>query len=251
MSTDKLNEPHRALSTSARLTLTSLSLAASVALCLAWLNQSRDSIDESSAKSPPALKRNIPTKPMWSPDGVEAFSLTERSGQTVTNKDLLGRPWVVSFVFTRCAGPCPLITGQFRAMQDALFPEDGTDPGFRLVTVSVDPKHDTAEVLGKYADLFKADPKYWLFLTGDQQKIYHMIQHSFQMPVEEKLGKEREPGFEVLHTGNVLLVDAAGRVQEKFAVIHFNAVSDAEVVRLRRTLKKIQSEAKSAASSGE
>ncbi|MEQ9066095.1 MAG: SCO family protein, partial [Gimesia chilikensis] len=45
--------------------------------------------------------------PIWPKEGIEDFTLTERSGKTITKKDLLGKPWVACFVFTRCAGPCP------------------------------------------------------------------------------------------------------------------------------------------------
>jgi len=51
--------------------------------------------------------------PVWPAEGIEDFSLTERSGKTITKKDLEGKPWVACFVFTRCAGPCPRVSGQF------------------------------------------------------------------------------------------------------------------------------------------
>ena len=43
---------------------------------------------------------------VWDPAGIEDFSLTECHGQTVTKADLLGKPWLACFIFTRCAGPC-------------------------------------------------------------------------------------------------------------------------------------------------
>ena len=168
------------------------------------------------------------SKMLWNPNGIEDFQLTERSGRTISKKDLLGHEWTVCFVFTRCAGPCPKVTGQMRLLQERL---KGTD--VRLVTITVDPKFDTPEVLREYADDFGADSDRWLFLTGDQQKIYHLIQHSFKMPVKEMIGEDRRPGFEVLHTTNVLHVNSRGRVVGKY-----NALVDSEMASLRRALLK-------------
>ncbi|QDV18241.1 hypothetical protein Pan153_28980 [Gimesia panareensis] len=167
--------------------------------------------------------------PVWPKEGIEDFSLTERSGKTITKKDLLGKPWVACFVFTRCAGPCPRVSGQFYQLQ-----KDLKDLDFRLVTITVDPKHDTPEVLSQYAELMGADPKKWLFLTGDQKDIFHLIEKSFLMPVQENVGPARKPGFEVIHTTNVMLVDPKGRVLGKF-----NAVDDAQMAELRREVRKL------------
>src|SRR6266545_5508197 len=48
---------------------------------------------------------------------VGEFSLTERSGKTITDKDLRGQVWIGSFVFTRCTGPCPAVTNTMGRLQ--------------------------------------------------------------------------------------------------------------------------------------
>ncbi|MCA9014891.1 MAG: DUF420 domain-containing protein [Planctomycetaceae bacterium] len=172
--------------------------------------------------------------PIWPEEGIEDFSLTERSGKTVTKKDLLGKPWVACFVFTRCAGPCPRVSGQFYQLQ-----KDLKDLDFKLVTITVDPKNDTPEVLTQYAESVGADPEKWLFLTGDQKDIFHLIEKSFLMPVQENTGPARKPGFEVIHTTNVMLVDKNGRVLGKY-----NAVNDEELAALRKAVRKLIEEDK-------
>lgn len=146
----------------------------------------------------------------WDPKGIQEFTLTERSGKMVTKEDLLGHPFVVCFIFTRCAGPCFQVSSSMARLHEAL---KGTD--VRLVTITVDPKRDTPEDLRKYADGLGADDR-WLFLTGSQEKIYDLTLKSFLMPVEEMTGERRKPGWEVLHTTNILLVDERGVVQEKY-----------------------------------
>ena len=66
---------------------------------------------------------------------VQDFSLTERSGQTVTLSDLKGTPWIADFIFTRCAGPCPLISFEMSKLQKKY--RSTTD--LKFVSFSVDP----------------------------------------------------------------------------------------------------------------
>ncbi len=183
---------------------------------------------QSSSKTPPSPtpQKKITLKPSWNSGGLEDFELIERSGKKVTKADLLGRPWAVCFIFTRCAGPCPRVTAQMKKLHDQLVETD-----IRFLTLTVDPKYDTVEVLSRYANAVGADPNRWLFLTGDQQEIYHLIQQSFKLPVQEILGKDREPGFEVVHSTNILHMNAQARVIGKY-----NAMNDTEIVRLRRAL---------------
>ncbi|MBM3968999.1 MAG: SCO family protein [Planctomycetes bacterium] len=168
----------------------------------------------------------------WSENGIADFELTERDGRVVHKSDLEGHPWVVSFIFTNCAGPCAKVSSAMQRLQKEFFAE--TD--LRLVTITVDPERDQPEQLSKYADGYEADPDRWLFLTdptGKKDKIYPMINGSFLMRVEEATGAMREPGYEFIHTNNVLLVDERGVVQGKWL-----STDEAEFSQLRRELKK-------------
>jgi protein SCO1/2 len=165
--------------------------------------------------------------PAWDPAGIKDFTFTERSGRKVTKADLLGHPWLVSFIFTRCAGPCPKVSGRMSELQRLLV---GTD--VKLVTLTVDPDFDKPDVLNRYAQAFGADPKRWLYLTGDKDKTYRLINESFKMPVMETTGADRQPGYEVLHSVNILRVNEKGIVVAKY-----NALEDADVARLEHDLQ--------------
>jgi len=163
-------------------------------------------------------------QPLWDPAGIEDFSLTECHGQTVKKADLLGRPWVACFIFTRCAGPCPRVSQQMRVLQDRL---KGLD--VRLVSFSVDPENDTPEVLLDYARSYRVDPDRWWFLTGDKEVIFHLILNSFRVRVEDD--PRRPPGNEVIHSTMLMYVDAGGVVRARF-----DAQDDVDMAKLRRLL---------------
>ncbi|HSX82264.1 MAG TPA: SCO family protein [Candidatus Saccharimonadia bacterium] len=108
---------------------------------------------------------------------VPDFALIERSGQSVTRADLLGKVWIASIIFTRCAEECPLVSNHMARLQ-ATF---AAEPDVRLVSITVDPAYDTPEVLTRYAQSFAAQPQRWLFLTGDKVTIYRLVREGFRL----------------------------------------------------------------------
>src|SRR5437870_5729932 len=108
---------------------------------------------------------------------IPDFALIERSGQSVTRADLLGKVWIASIIFTRCVEECPLVSNHMARLQ-ATF---ATEPDIRLVSITVDPAYDTPEVLTRYAQSFAAQPQRWLFLTGDKAMIYRLVREGFRL----------------------------------------------------------------------
>jgi protein SCO1 len=136
-----------------------------------------------------------------------AFELIERSGRKISEADLADRVCIVSFIFTRCQLSCPRISSVMKSLQARL---EGSD--VLLVSLSVDPEHDTPEVLTEYARRFEASPERWWFLTGSRSLIYDLIQHRFKLSVMENPAPEAEGKVEAIaHSDRLALVDS-GRV---------------------------------------
>lgn len=135
---------------------------------------------------------------------VPDFNLTERSGRQFTRQDLDGQVWVADFIFTRCAGICPVMSANMRKLQDKLPKE------IRLISFSVDPYNDTPEVLREYANRYGADPERWLFLTGDPKTIQDLSVGGFKLALDPTGGTEAEP---ITHSSRFVLVDQAGHIR--------------------------------------
>jgi cytochrome oxidase Cu insertion factor (SCO1/SenC/PrrC family) len=146
---------------------------------------------------------------------VGEFSLTERSGKTVTEKDLRGKVWIASFVFTRCNGPCPAVTSTMARLQTELKPVLMRGD-VKLVTFTVDPERDDLKALKEYANNRQADPENWLFLTGDKKTIHTLVKEQFKQAVEEKSGPDAKPGDEFGHSTRLLLVDKNNVIRAAF-----------------------------------
>lgn len=169
------------------------------------------------------VKVDFPTRPL------PEFNLSNSEGGDFGLKDLKGKRWVASFVFSRCASTCPLITGAMMKVHDRV---KGKADAVMFVTITVDPKFDTPEVFQKYAENFRqGDSSRWKFLTGDQQEIYELIVNNFGLYVAENLGEDRKDGFEVAHTNRVVLVN-----EDAIPVATFLGTRDEDMVKLRRIL---------------
>ena len=160
------------------------------------------------------------------PAKVGDFSFTNQNGETITNKDLLGKEWVASFIFTKCAGPCFGLTERVMRLQNAT---KETDVNF--VSFTVDPERDTPEQLATYAEGFGAEPGRWHFLTGEQAKIYRLILDSFKVAVKEDTRDKKLAGFEFAHSTRLMHVNKEGII-----VGTYKGEIDAEVSMLRRVL---------------
>jgi protein SCO1/2 len=132
------------------------------------------------------------------------FRLTERRGGAVGRAELAGRPFVADFVFTRCQVYCPRLTARMKELSGRL-------GDARRISISVDPRHDTPEVLTRYAERWgiAADPD-WLFLTGEESAVRDLVRAGFLLPVEDTPENAAMP---ILHSNRFALVDRAGRLR--------------------------------------
>jgi protein SCO1 len=137
---------------------------------------------------------------------VSDFTLVESSGKPIRLADLRGKVWIASFIFTHCAGSCPIMTHHLAKLQSELPTRDD----LRIVSVSVDPERDTPEVLAKYAASNGADRTRWLFLTGDKKLIYKLAHEAFRLAVDDTAGTQEEP---ILHSTKLVVVDRNGVVR--------------------------------------
>ncbi|MCA9009844.1 MAG: DUF420 domain-containing protein [Planctomycetaceae bacterium] len=157
------------------------------------------------------------------------FEFPECMGGTVSRDSLKGHRWLANFIFTRCAGPCPLMTRDISELQRQAAKSNAD---FRFVTFSVDPAYDTVEVLRKYAETFQADHARWKFVTGNEEAIHDLIRRGFTQYVQPNLGDLRKPGFEVAHSNRAVLVNENG-----IPVGSFVMTIPGDVAKLRRIIE--------------
>ena len=138
------------------------------------------------------------------------FSLTDETGKTVTRAELEGKILVVSFLFTSCSLTCPEVTKRMAEIQRLT----ANDADVRLVSLTVDPRTDTAAVLRKWGERFGADTNRWQFLTGEKKVLHELIAKSF-------LAHDKSDPFNSMPgnftgTERIAIVDQHGRTRIYF-----------------------------------
>lgn len=164
-----------------------------------------------------ALRTSTPIQPpLWQIPAFEIAAVTATDRLTLKSEDLRGSPWVAAFVYTRCAGPCPLVTGRMQALQKAL------PRSVRLVSFTVDPAYDQPKTLQRYAQSWQADPQRWYFARGDQAATYKLVYEGFRLAIAQN--PSEPPEYRFTHSTHLILVDAQGFVRQFYDVNAENVV---------------------------
>ena len=134
---------------------------------------------------------------------VPDFHFTTQDGNPLTRADLLGKVWVIDFFFTRCPGPCPMMSSRLAEISKEL--KKAKD--VRLVSLSIDPEHDTPQVLKEYASHLGANPDRWIFLTGPSDQVQEFTTKGMLQALSNT-----DPAAPV-HSTRFLVIDRLGQIR--------------------------------------
>lgn len=132
------------------------------------------------------------------------FRLQATHGETVTEKDLPGKPTALFFGYTFCPDVCPTTLYEASGWLAKL----GTDASaVKIIFVTVDPERDTLEHLRDYMSAF--DPRI-IGLTGSRKQVDQIIQ-AFRITAErDNIDNEDPETYLINHTASVYLLDKNG-----------------------------------------
>lgn len=125
---------------------------------------------------------------------IPPFSLVDQNGAEVTREIFKGRMTLLAFSFTNCPTVCPIMHSHLvRLTHETL-----KLAPVRIVTISVDPAHDTPEALRAYAERLGVESPKWTMLTGDEAKIREIV-------TSMRFALQEEPGLPItLKDGSIM-----------------------------------------------
>jgi protein SCO1/2 len=133
------------------------------------------------------------------------FELTNQENVKISNDFYKGKVYVLEFFFATCPSICPKMNANMVTLQNEFF----GNPNFGIVSITIDPAHDTPAVLKEHAKLLGAKSSNWNFLTGDKDYIYNLSNKGFNIYVGEN--SKTQGGFE--HSGLFALIDKNGNIR--------------------------------------
>ncbi len=189
-----------------------------------------------SGKSKNNIVRYLPTIGNKSVVGTDTiyhtianFSFVNQLGETITQKDLANKNFVVEYFFTTCQSICPIMNKNMMKVA-AAYQNDTT---LRILSHTVKPEEDSVPALLVYAKEHNANPKSWWFLTGDKKELYVMARKSYLMNNEEGNGDNDD----FIHTQLFALID-----KQKHIRGFYDGTNDAEVNKLIKDIALLKKE---------
>jgi protein SCO1 len=143
---------------------------------------------------------------------IPDWILTDESGTAFLGKNLKGKIYVADFFFTRCESICPKMSTELTRVQDTFSSEDEV----QLASFSVDPTHDTPEVMKEYAKKYDAKAGKWHFLTGTKTQIYPLAVKGYYVPVADASEYDKAvktPDETFIHSEKLILIDKEGHIR--------------------------------------
>jgi protein SCO1 len=159
---------------------------------------------------------------------VKPFSFTNQEGKTITQSDVQSKVYVVEYFFTTCKGICPKMNKNMQG----IYAEFKAEPGFLILSHTVDPATDTVAQMKRYADSLGADPARWWFLTGTKDSLYTAARASYLLDDPRNNNMSIDEQF--IHTQFFALVDKGGRVRAVY-----DGLKEDEIKKLRGDIKAL------------
>jgi len=137
-------------------------------------------------------------------DQIESFELEDvHKDKYVSKNDKIK---LVSFFYTNCPDVCPLTMMDFKSLQNQLKDEGLFGHSVELISITLDPEHDTKEVIRNYAQSFDTDPSGWKWLRGTQNET-KTVATDFQMKYQ------KIEGDYFTHTVTMYLIDEENQLR--------------------------------------
>lgn len=133
------------------------------------------------------------------------FELVNQDNQTITNETFKGKVYVLEFFFSSCPTICPKMNLSMLSIQNKFF----GNPNFGIVSITIDPEHDTSKVLKSHKEMLGVTSSNWHFLTGDKNYIFDLSNKGFNIYAGEN--SKVSGGFE--HSGLFALIDKNGNIR--------------------------------------
>ena len=174
-----------------------------------------------------ACKPAVKPLPVLSTKPIPAFTFVNQYGDSTGSKNLQGKIYVADFFFTTCPSICPIMSRNMVNVYNA-FKSTGD---FKIISYTIDPKHDSVPVLKKYADKLGVSGNTWWFLQGKKDEIYKLSE-SYLVRKPEEDAKQQ-----FIHDGSFLLVDKQKRIRGAY-----DGTDPKQVEQLIADIKTLQQE---------
>ena len=170
---------------------------------------------------------------------VPSFELTDQNNKSITDKDYLGKVYVVEFFFSTCPTICPVMNQNMLDIQNEFY----GNPEFGIASITINPEYDTPKVLKQHAEDLGVKHYNWHFLTGDKDYIFNLAEKGFNLYAGQN---DKVPGgFE--HSGLFALIDKDGTIrcrEDEYGnpILYYDGLVEEGVKAIKEDIRKLLAE---------
>ena len=156
---------------------------------------------------------------------IPQFSFTDQDGMPVNNSFLNGHVCIVHYFFTSCPTICPLMVANLKGLHTEISNND-----LRILSLTVDPAHDTVKRLKRYATTKQIDDSDWKLVTGTKQQLYLFARKGLSIDATDGDGGAGD----FIHSEKLVLID-----QEQHIRGYYDGTDKTDVNRLKKDIYRL------------
>ena len=134
-------------------------------------------------------------------NSIPEFELLSHHGGLITEDSLINKYTILNFMYTQCTGICPILSKQMKVLYDQY---SGISE-VQFMSITIDFKNDTPEVLKEYAYKQGIFDKRWKFLLGEEKYVKRFSEEAFNIISDD---------FPNSHTNKIFLIDNRGNLRQ-------------------------------------
>ncbi|MGI9536309.1 MAG: SCO family protein [Desulfocapsaceae bacterium] len=132
------------------------------------------------------------------------YTFIDQQNRRISQELFQGKIYVADFFFTSCPTICPIMKSQMLRIYEKFKDNEQV----LLLSHSIDPEHDTVEVLNDFGARLGIEADSWHLVTGDKEEIYDTAYRYGLAAMEDE---NAAGGF--IHSGSFTLVDRLGQIR--------------------------------------
>jgi protein SCO1/2 len=154
---------------------------------------------------PPLIKKRVDDKNIKQ---ARSFYQTEGDwktdeDKTVKLKDFAGEHALVTLIFTKCQGTCPMIMQSLKKVDKLI--KEKSKMKFNVLAISLDPGTDTPQTLNEYRKKNNFSQPDWHFIVSSKENT-----RKAAGAVRMGYGERSAATEQIMHTNKIVLIDPKG-----------------------------------------
>ncbi|WP_158288385.1 SCO family protein [Mucilaginibacter psychrotolerans] len=177
----------------------------------------------------PYFDKGLSIEQQGKPLALSGFKFINQDNAPLDSGFVTAKVWVINTFFTSCPTICPKIMANMLLIRQAY----RQDNGVKLLSLSIDPAHDTPARLKQYAALKGIKMAQWQLLTGNKKDVYHFVRNTIYSTAVAGDGGEGD----FIHSDKIVLIDGRKHIRG-----YYDGTEAGEVQQLINDIKRLESE---------